>query len=867
MKNKKSLTIGFLTIISLVVGFFVMAPVLAQQVNTGIDFGQYTGLVNTDIRIIIAKIIRAALALLGIVVLAYTLYGGYLYLTAGGNADQVKSAKTVLKNAVIGLVIILSAFSITQFIITKLTGAIIGNYCLENPTDHGCFCAANPLDISCGGCTGSCVPPGQVFYSTVAPQGSLPIYNVVLNAQFLSAFGEASFDAATITNDNVQIFKQLGAGSFDTTPYPVTFETVSPSVVAIHPVGYCGEGIVANDCFASSTTYKVVLRNGANGIKSIGGAELDCSNHVCETLFTTGDRYDATAPVVNMVLPGNWAVVGDTIDTTVKASYSDDSGVKGVSFYFKNNQNAITGIRYFTLNPFQPEGEISFPNWTPHLQNAEKAEFGELSASAFDLDNHRATSTVQQIKIVPAYCFNGSLDTDKLEQQVHSLAPEIGPDCGLRSECGACTGDFCDTNFDCAGTYCDLTQHKCVARPKILEVSPLSAGPGSLVTVLGSNFGTTAGGVLFNGTVARVVACPLTGNTPSWYDNGVIVRVPEGSNVSGTLALQTSEYTGVTTDITHFDTTATGDNWGNPAFFNVTTGVLPGLSCVYPRNGEPTTPIEIAGENLGGTKGALRFADLLVDGTDITSWAAQNVHLNVPKIPAQTLSLKAVTSGGLISNALPFTVNPVAEDVLPKIDFVDPSQGPVGTYVTIAGRNFGSTGSVVFKTGPAAATGVAADLPPDLCGNFWTPTQIIIKVPAGINLGEASSLDFYIQVTNNLNDKSNSLKFTVNKEEIKPGLCKITPDNGPATTDVTLLGERFGATTRGAVEYWQSVSSSFNPLTGTQSWTDLQITDKVPAAAKTGGVKIWSAEKSLYSNSLSFKVQNCKEEISKGKTL
>ena len=87
-------------------------PALAQApgINTGIEqFGQYTALAQTDIRIIIAKIIRVALGLVGTVLVGFTIYGGYMYMTAGGNEEQINTAKKILKNMAIGLGIILSA--------------------------------------------------------------------------------------------------------------------------------------------------------------------------------------------------------------------------------------------------------------------------------------------------------------------------------------------------------------------------------------------------------------------------------------------------------------------------------------------------------------------------------------------------------------------------------------------------------------------------------------------------------------------------------------------------------------------------------------------------------------------------------------
>ena len=58
------------------------------------------------------------------------LYAGFLWLTAAGNDDKVADAKKILYNAVLGTLIILSAYALSSFIITQLsdsTGAGTGS--------------------------------------------------------------------------------------------------------------------------------------------------------------------------------------------------------------------------------------------------------------------------------------------------------------------------------------------------------------------------------------------------------------------------------------------------------------------------------------------------------------------------------------------------------------------------------------------------------------------------------------------------------------------------------------------------------------------------------------------------------------------
>ncbi|MEA3272341.1 MAG: Ig-like domain-containing protein, partial [Patescibacteria group bacterium] len=110
-----------------VLAVFLFASATLAQVDVGLEeVGETTGLSGQDIRITIAKIIRNAFALLGIIAVGIFVFAGYTYMTAGGDAGKVETAKAWMKNAVIGILIMLSAFGITQFIINQLEGAFYG---------------------------------------------------------------------------------------------------------------------------------------------------------------------------------------------------------------------------------------------------------------------------------------------------------------------------------------------------------------------------------------------------------------------------------------------------------------------------------------------------------------------------------------------------------------------------------------------------------------------------------------------------------------------------------------------------------------------------------------------------------------------
>lgn len=95
----------------------------AQTLDLGINYGSLTGLGTKDIRATIAAIINVALSLLGIVAVVIILAGGFTWMTAGGNEENVEKAKKMIFAGVIGLAIILSAYAIAKFVVDNLIQA------------------------------------------------------------------------------------------------------------------------------------------------------------------------------------------------------------------------------------------------------------------------------------------------------------------------------------------------------------------------------------------------------------------------------------------------------------------------------------------------------------------------------------------------------------------------------------------------------------------------------------------------------------------------------------------------------------------------------------------------------------------------
>lgn len=86
-----------------------------------------TGLKGTrDLPLFIGRIIQFFLGFLAIIFVAMLIYAGFLYLTAGGDSGKASKAKDMIRNAIIGVIIVLAAYAITVTVITKVQEAMTG---------------------------------------------------------------------------------------------------------------------------------------------------------------------------------------------------------------------------------------------------------------------------------------------------------------------------------------------------------------------------------------------------------------------------------------------------------------------------------------------------------------------------------------------------------------------------------------------------------------------------------------------------------------------------------------------------------------------------------------------------------------------
>jgi len=111
---------------SLIVFSCVVYPVLAEDI-IGTEKAKgvagtagYTNLTDTQFVSVVATGISIVLGTVGLLFLVFMIYAGFLWMTARGDDEKIKKATGIIKTSVVGLIILLSSYAISNFIIARV---------------------------------------------------------------------------------------------------------------------------------------------------------------------------------------------------------------------------------------------------------------------------------------------------------------------------------------------------------------------------------------------------------------------------------------------------------------------------------------------------------------------------------------------------------------------------------------------------------------------------------------------------------------------------------------------------------------------------------------------------------------------------
>ncbi len=80
-----------------------------------------SGVEQTDVATFIGSIINGVLGLVGLMFFILMFYGGFQWITSRGEEDKVKKSQNIILAAIIGLIIVVGSYAITNFITSRLT--------------------------------------------------------------------------------------------------------------------------------------------------------------------------------------------------------------------------------------------------------------------------------------------------------------------------------------------------------------------------------------------------------------------------------------------------------------------------------------------------------------------------------------------------------------------------------------------------------------------------------------------------------------------------------------------------------------------------------------------------------------------------
>ncbi|MBU1130884.1 hypothetical protein KJ840_02015 [Patescibacteria group bacterium] len=117
---------------------------------------------------IIGQILNLVLTSLGVIFLLLMIYGGLTWMTAGGNQEKVKTAGSIINKAVIGLIIILLAWLLTNFVIFRIIDVTTSSTVLSNCNPADCDNECKDAGAPTGCCTRGSEEPSSPYYDDIS---------------------------------------------------------------------------------------------------------------------------------------------------------------------------------------------------------------------------------------------------------------------------------------------------------------------------------------------------------------------------------------------------------------------------------------------------------------------------------------------------------------------------------------------------------------------------------------------------------------------------------------------------------------------------------------------------------------------------
>ncbi len=806
-----------------------------------------------DIRVTVMKIIRATLGLLGIVAVSLMLYAGFTWMTSEGSEEKIGTAKKIMVNAGIGLAIILSSFAIVQFVINGLLQA---NGRAAVVVDAPNVVCNDPNGCVLPGPGPDCAQQGFVVTSISPNTQASGMSNAVVRVLFSKKLHRSVKPAEDVTikvNGEDPLPIKKGVIFADGYGIELHVDTTTP---------VCDAQQQGKQCIPPDTYVIEVHEN----VRSVGNQQLEtvlaCGNFERSAVVKIdADAIDNTTPsaqggqnAIDIVPPAGMQVGRGaqngfivernqeySVETTIVDRQAGQGGISYGSFEMKRVLPRVGNPNEYFDGPLVADGTdgaFLFAAPMPISQATPHWSVFELKITAHDIDNNEFVVT-SSVTVVGEGC----------------LANPGAAECLPPPEC--------EDDRQCGGAA-RCVARQCVAWPMITDVSPMEGAEKNWVTISGRAFGDDAGRVQFakdindNGSFEenewRDAVLASCGPQDVWKDSYVIAEVPDDALIplGTTNSIRIARKQEDPADLSVNDATTDrfgplpGDREGLFTKNNISTPGLCGVVSVGTglNAGVPTEEVLATGKGFGaqGPNDVLSFGGIQ---TVASNWVDTKMNARVPAGAASGTVGVFVKANGKESNAVPFSIRGSGEEVRPIIEQISPTGTTRLSYVTIIGQRFGdivgevwlaaNQGAVQTCIDPVARDASCKQMDVDLpreCGTTWRNTQLVVKVPGDIAVGDYALL---LRSAQGVTDGSHT--FTVENGAPKPGICAISPLAGPAQFPVgkhlILYGTNF--IPGPIVSFWKDGANEQSP---DATWFSLQLNEdpavrpKVQSAVK-----------------------------------
>lgn len=786
---------------------------------------------------IATNIINFLMGFLSILAVGLILWGGFIWMTSNGSEEKISTAKKILKNGAIGLLIILSAWGITYFILSKLITAT-GNS--ADGTD-GCTNGAN-VSCGCGGAqtcnSGSWGPclgsncgiidnntscDGKAVVAQCQADNSLCGTDYLCDATdclckpkaSLGASCNATPDGGKCTADDNLCGPYLKCDSTNCV-------CVGPPVITgVSPYGgFCVNDInrgcnLDTDCLGGAKCDTSTPNGAANNFITIYGYNFGTTSKSFENVLTNIDFEKGALGAV----PTDWTPASQ-----------QHSSVGIVNNEFRSGKQSVR---------LHQDPNLDYPGFCNKV-------------TCQDMSNCTWVATDKTCH------FSGTDDAHRSGPAVYNEGETLVWGNTNRVMWAKLTYNLAPLQFTAGETYSIQFYYKGKTTSNVSVLSSFNLGWSAMCAGY-DNYAALKSGYTWNGStitptppVGEDPCAPGYGKTCANQANTCCVNAPYQKQCYGSLSL-TSIPAGTVNDWTlysyTFQYTPEMDTWldtaGNKA-------IEIGMSIGYNPTGAGTdlyiddftvTKILSSGQVtfLGANASQSQLANFpgLLNPNCINSWTDRQIIMAVPS-GAATGPIQVKREGDDTKN-----VDVTNNDVGPKIpDFVknnifrpglcliSPTEGLLGSKVGYQGTNL-KNGTAYFGEYSNAFAGINSNfLSDNLSGQALAPSII-----PGI------TTTFVERSLAGINQQSNALVFVKGKDkEAGPYISSFYPTTGGSGQYVTILGSGFG-NMRGSRQVLfgdKEASYVFPEVCANSVWSDGQIIVKVPEGLSSGdyGIKI-----------------------------